>query len=1036
MDKRKKLLALGFTEEKIARLLGGDHVEDAAKVEESIVKTGDEPLQMPPQQIVDFIHLHNHTDYSTLDGICRIPDLVSRAVALGMPAVAMTDHGNISGAIQFYRTAMDAGVKPIIGCEVYTVPDMHERIDRKMWHLVLLAKNLTGYRNLAKITSAGYLEGFYYQPRVDLELISQHSEGLIAITACLKGYIPAMILAGNEEEARAELGRLRDIFAGDLYVEIMDHGMEEQQRVNPELIRLAGDMGTKLLASNDSHYINAEDATAHEVLLCIQTKARLADENRFRFPSDQFWFRTPDEMAALFPPEYLTRTLEVAEKCNLELDLSISHMPQFQTPDRSSAEEYLWQRIQEGVHERGEMDTVRQERLQHEYDMICRTGFPGYFCIIDDMVRFARRSGIRVGAGRGSAVASLVCSTLGITGVDPIEHDLLFERFLTADRVSPPDIDVDFDATRRGEITEYLRREYGHTASIITFNRLSPRSLVRDVGRVLGVNQAEMNAASSAIPNHTEETLAELRDEIDKLRTIDQRVIDIGTRLHGVIRHSSRHPGGVVVSNEPLTKHIPLRLSGGKSMTQFDKNCLEIAGMLKLDVLGNEYLTIAEMTLDLIRERHEVDISDIPMDDHRTYQLISSGDVSGIFQLGARWGRQLALQMQPRCFRDIIHIISIGRPGVLDSGLADAYFEARDSGDIRYSHSSLEPILRDTYGVILFQEQIMQIAVEAAGFNWSDADGLRKAIGKKDMILMASIQTQFVDGCVDMPREIATELWRQIQHFGGYGFNKAHAAGYADLTYRTAYLKANYFIEYFAALLSVKGDDEDDRRKYIRGLRRREVEILLPDINASTDRYTIVGEAIRLPLTAVSGLAKKAYSAIIEARSDGGFSSYEDLYERVDSRTVHKGVREKLVMAGAFDGLHDRQELLQQLEIPDSDILSLEFEALGLYLGHPLGDTEYNGALHIGEVADLSIGSEFRTVGIVAAMTPHIDRNGGSMAFVTIEDRTHELEVVIFARDYREELEVGDVIHLQANLDQPLKAIAIDYEIQATLAAV
>ena len=1001
---------------------------------ESVEETP-QPEMDKPQRTgnCDFIHLHNHTDYSALDGMCRIPDLVARAVELGMPAVAMTDHGNMGGAIQLYRSCMDAGVKPIIGCEVYQVRDMRERTDER-WHLVLLAKDEIGYRNLVKITSAGYLDGFHRKPRIDLDYVSQHSDGLIAMTACLAGHIPSLILTGRMDEARVELGRLQDIFGDDLYVEIMDHGMDEQGAVNPELVRLAGDMEVPVVATNDCHYINADDAIAHEVLLCLQTKKRLADEDRFRFPSHQFWFRTAGEMAALFPQDYLQRTMEVAEKCDLELDLSTSHYPQFPMPDGSTAEEYLWKRIQEGIRQRygDTLDTIRQDRLRHEYDVICRTGFAGYFLIIEDMIRFARGQGIRVGAGRGSAVASLVCYALGITSVDPMEHGLLFQRFLTEDRVSPPDIDVDFDATRRGEIIEYLRDRYGHTAGIITFNRLSPKSLIRDVGRVLDMDKSIIDAASARIPNHTDMTLAEMSEA---LGNIDQRVIDIGTRLNGVIRHSGCHPGGVVISERPLTDFIPLCISGGTILTQFDKDDLESCGMLKLDALGNEFLSVVDMSSRLIRERYGID--DIPIDDTATYRLISSGDVIGIFQLGARWGRKLAPRMQPRSFRDIVHIISIGRPGVLDSGLAEDYFTARGSGEVHYLHPNLEPILSDTYGIILFQEQIMQIAVEIAGFTWSEADRLRKAIGKKDDALMADMQSRFVGGCHDIPRAIADELWDQIAFFGGYGFNKAHAAGYADLTYRTAYLKAHYPLEYLAGLLSVKGGDPDDRRQFIAEARRRGIDVRPPDINMATDHCTIVDDAIMLPLTAVSGIAEKAYEAIMEAREAGSFSSYEDFCERVAGRSVNRRIRANLIMAGAFDSLQDRRALLRdQLEIEDPDILALEHEVLGIYIsGHPLDCYDYDVVRPIGEVAGLPIGSEFRTVGVIEALKPHVDRNGGDMAFITIEDWLNCMEIVILASVYRDDLEVGMAIHAVVEIGERGPKVN-DYEILELAAAV
>jgi DNA polymerase III subunit alpha len=1021
---------------KIIAKLKTDSVGKTEKVETAKIDDKQPvPELVSPTSTNGFVHLHVHTDYSILDGMCKIDNVIRRAVEFGMPAVAMTDHGNMSGAIEFYQTAKKAGIKPMIGCEVYYVPDMNSRADNKMWHLVLLAKDLIGYRNLMKITSAGYKDGFHYKPRVDLDLVSRYSSGLIAMTACINGYVPSMILSGKVDVARMELGRLRDIFSDDLYIEVMDHGLLEQKQVNPELIGLGDEFGVPILATNDCHYINADYHTAHDVLLCIQTKRTLADKDRLRFGSDQFYFRTQQEMATLFPEEYLTRTLEVAEKCNLELDFT-SKMPQFVTSDGSTPEDYLWQRIQDGIQERysGEIGHDRIERLEREFDVIKRTGFTSYFLIIDDMIKFARGNQIRVGPGRGSAVASLVCYVLGITDVDPITNELMFERFLTEDRISPPDIDVDFTHNLRGELLEYLRKKYGYATQIITFDRLMPRSLIRDVGKVLNADPAKLGAVAKKVSKYTEDTLSELSNEIQQLNDLDPQIIELGTKLHGIISNISKHAAGIVVSNEPLTNLIPLQMSKKMELSQYNKDSLENCGMLKIDALGCKFLTIISMALEHIGL--DLSIDNLPMNDAVTYDLICSGELAGVFQLSQECGRGLVARMQPRSFEDLCQLISIGRPGVIDSGLAEEYFNARETSEIKYLHPSLEPILSETLGVILYQEQIMKIAVDIAGFSWTDADKLRKAIGKKNPELMASMKARFIYGCGNngMPADTSGQLWEQIEYFGGYGFNKAHAAGYAKLTYQTAYLKAHYPLEYYASLMSIKADDDDNTMDYIFEARRCGIRILTPDINISTDSCVIAGDSIILPLTAISKLAEKAYAAILNERDKGLFNSYEDFCNRLERRTVNKWIRQNLVKAGAFDSLHQRSDLLE-IVCKDSvtDMLAMEREALGLYIsGHPLDKFDYDdGTVHIDKVSDLSIGSEFKTVGVISKVNEHIDKKGGRMAFITIEDGRDSMEFVIFASVYHDCLTDGDIVHIQGRLNEiePLKAIAIDYEV-------
>jgi DNA polymerase-3 subunit alpha len=985
---------------------------------------------------VNFAHLHTHTDHSILDGICKIPDLVKRAKELGMSSVAMTDHGNMSGALEFYETAQKEGIKPIIGCEVYYVLDVKEK-ERRSYHLVLLAKDIVGYHNLIKISSAGYLNGFYYRPRVDLELINKYSQGLIAMTACIAGYIPSMIIEGKVNEARAELGKLKEVFNEDLYIEVMDHGIKEQKIANPELIRLGEEFGISIVPTNDAHYINADDYLAHLVSLCIKTGKTISDPNKLTFDADQFYFKTADEMASLFPEEYLTRTLEVAEKCNLDLVTFASRLPKFPTPDGSDPDSYLRTRIQEGMKQRYEnISQTHMERLTREYNVIKKTGFSGYFLIIDDMVQYARRQCIRFGP-RGSVIGSLVSYVLGITDIDPVEHDLLFERFLTEDRVSPPDIDIDFNSGRRDEVINYLQSKYGYTAQIVTFNKLSPRSLVRDVGRVLGVNKAVIDSAAKSIPQNIEpdDTLSKLQSQILELANINPKVIDIGTNLHGVIRHHGKHPGGLVVSDKPISDVIPLCISKGIKLTQFDKKSIEIAGLLKIDILGSPFLLALDKTLKLIEQRHGIKLSDPDTSDQATYDLICSGDVNGVFQLGQECGKQIVEKMLPRNFDDLVHLISIDRPGVL-SGFVERYFEAKSLGKIQYLHPDFESILSETFGTIIYQDQIMRIAVEVAGFNWTEADELRKAVANQKVEHMEPFKDKFISRLMikGIPQQAVEELWVQFLKFGKYCFNKSHAVGYAKLTYMTAYLKTHYPMEYLASLISVRVDNKDERKQYIHDALVRGIKIHTPDINISTDDCSIVDDTVYLPLAMIKGVGPIACGAIVKERSKGAYKSITDFCERVDRRQVNKNVRRNLAKAGAFDGLYDRSSLLKKLfNAGDEQLMIMEKDMLGLYISGYLSDGFWynDGSLHINEIANLSQEDEFTTIGIVEKVYEHVDRNSNTMAFITLEDNTGQLEVVIFSDAYNCVLTVGDVILLTAKLSQhdPLKAIAVNFSL-------
>jgi DNA polymerase III subunit alpha len=989
--------------------------------------------------MTQFVHLHTHTDHSVLDGICRIPNLVKRAKELDMTAVAMTDHGNMSGALEFYKTAKKEGIKPIIGCEVYYVNDMKEKKERSPYHLVLLAKDIVGHHNLIKITSAGYIDGFYYRPRVDLELISKYSQGLIAMTACIAGYVPSMIIEGNINESKAELGRLKEIFKDDLYIEVMDHGIKDQKIANPELIRLGSEFNIPIVATNDVHYINSDDYFSHLVSLCIRTGKIISDPDKLPFDADQYYFKTTEEMGKLFPEEYLTRTLEIAEKCDLDLDLSTTHLPKFPTPDNSDPDSYLWQRIQEGIQQRynGNISQAHTDRVAKEYDVIRRTGFSGYFLIIDDMVQYAKSQCIRFGP-RGSVIGSLVSYLLGITDIDPMPYGLLFERFLTEDRVSPPDIDIDFNSERREEVINYLQRKYGYTAQIVTFNRLSPRSLVRDVGKVLNIGKAKIDSTAKSIPQVTEpeDTLSKLQSQILELNSINPKVITIGTKLHGVIRHNGKHPGGVVVSDKPISDLIPLCIAKGITLTQFDKKSVEAAGLLKIDILGSPFLLALDKALKLIEQRHGIQLADPAINDQATYDLICSGDVSGIFQLGQECGKQIVEKMLPRSLDDLIQLISIDRPGVLSSGYVDRYFAAKSSGMSQYLHPDFEPILSETFGIIIYQEQIMRIAVEIAGFDWNEADRLRKAVTDQEAEQMEPFKDKFISGLTakGIPQQAVEELWVQFLKFGKYCFNKSHAVGYAKLTYMTAYLKTHYPIEYLSSLISVRLDDKDERNRYIRDVIVRGIGIHVPDVNISTDVCSIVNDTVYLPLSMIKGVGPTACEAIIIERSKGAYKSVADFCERVNKRRVNKNVRRNLAKAGAFDGLYDRSSLLKRIfNAGDDQLMIMEKEMLGLYVSGYLSDSFWynDGSLHINEINNLSLDDEFTTIGIVGKVYEHSDRNGNTMAFITLEDNTGQLEVVIFSSEYTCPLTVGDMIFMKAKLSHhdPSKATAVNFSL-------
>jgi len=885
-----------------------------------------------------FVHLHVHTHYSILDGAGRIPDLVARAKKCRMPALAITDHGNLFGAIEFYEEAVEAGINPVLGYEAYVAPE--RRQDRTgtageaAYHLTLLCENETGYRNLLKLASSAYLEGFYYRPRIDKELFAAHHEGLIALSGCLSGEAAKRILAGDEAGARAALGFYREILGPErFFVELQHNGLEEQARANRSLLALAKELSLETVATADVHYLDREDAEAHDVLLCVQTGKKLADVGRMRFHSDAYYFKSPDEMRADFAevPDAVARTVEIASRCRVEFDLSTFHMPPFPTPAGESAESFLAKLAEGGLRRRfGEPSAEARARLRFELDVISRMGFAGYYLIVWDFVRFAKEQGIPVGPGRGSGAGSLVAYVLEITDLDPLKYGLLFERFLNPGRKQMPDFDIDFCQERRGEMIKYVTDRYGadRVAQIITFGRMAAKASVRDVGRVLDVSLPEVDAIAKKIPGGPGVTLAgalKSEPELAEAYARDaqvKRIIDLAKRLEGLCRQSSTHAAGVVITDRPLTEYVPLYRQPGTDLvaTQYDWHVVvEKLGLVKMDFLGLQTLTILDKCVKLLAARGvEVSLARLPLEAPEVYALLGRAESEGVFQLESGGMRELLVKMKPDCFEDLIALVALYRPGPLGSGMVESYVECKHGRrPAEYPHPSLEPILRETHGIILYQEQVMAIARELAGFSLGDGDSMRRAMGKKIPEVMQQFRQQFVDGCGKNGIDARTAglIFDQMEYFAGYGFNKSHSACYAMLTYQTAYLKTFHPVEFMAAVLTCESGKIEKIVQYVDEARRMGIEVLPPDVNESgvTFRPTPLREGeeggeekdrIRFGLVAVKGVGGKAAESIADARAEGGlFKGLYDFCERVDTRLVNKSVVESLVKAGAFDSL-------------------------------------------------------------------------------------------------------------------------------------
>jgi DNA polymerase-3 subunit alpha len=963
----------------------------------------------------DFVHLHLHSQFSLLDGANRLDDVIAAAREAGMPALALTDHGNLFGAIEFYQKARAAGVKPILGVETYITPGL--MTDRQLDpdgdnnHLVLLAENLTGYKNLLKLTSRAYLDGFYYKPRIDHDLLRQHSEGLIGLSACLKGEVNQKILANRAQEAERKVKDYLDVFGpGNFFLELQDHGIPEQAQANDVLRGIAARLGVGLVATNDCHYLRADDHEAHDVLLCIGTQRLLDDPDRLRYASKEFYLKSADEMFARFPRDAaaIENTLAIAERCDVEIDTGTFHLPEFPVPAGETPATYFEAVVREGFEERlaalerqGSRSLARhgeevyRRRLEAEIEVIERMRFPGYFLVVWDFIRYARKLGIPVGPGRGSAAGSLVSYSLRITDIDPLEYDLLFERFLNPDRIEMPDIDIDFCMRRRGEVISYVAEKYGrdHVAQIITFGTLAAKAVIRDVGRVLGVPYAKVDRIAKLVPEMTR-SLAQAVKDVPKLEEEAAqdpevaKIVRIGCRLEGLTRHASVHAAGVVITSEPLEELVPLyKVKKGDEetvTTQWDKDVVESLGLLKMDFLGLRTLTVIDDALILLRQQGEdFDLDRVPLDDPEVYRLFCEGRTNGIFQFESRGMKDLLRRAQPSKFEDLAAFNALYRPGTLTSGMVEQYIQ-RKRGDTRVSYvlPQTRPILEETYGVIVYQEQVMQIAVEVAGFTMAQADVLRKAMGKKKAEVMEEQKERFLDGAEarGVDRRKAQALWDYIEPFAGYGFNKSHSVAYAMLAYKTAYLKAHYPVAFMAAMLNSELSSSDAVAKYIRECHAMAIELLPPDVNESGWSFTVVGGAIRFGLGAVKGVGEGAIEAVLEARRGAGrFESFAHFAASLDLRQLNRKVFESLIKAGCFDtlGVH-RAALWQALdpvlgwalqrrrdreagqaalfggaqgaalepapdatvpEWPDRERLSYEKEALGLYLtGNPLSE--------------------------------------------------------------------------------------------------
>lgn len=1015
----------------------------------------------------DFVHLHVHTEYSLLDGASRIDELVQTAKQLGMKALAITDHGAMHGVVPFYQACKKAGIKPIIGCEMYlTSGSLHERRplkERKNYHLLLLAENDTGYRNLMRLSTEAHLQGFHYKPRIDKALLRQYRDGLIATSSCLAGEIPQAILDGNIAEAKRLVLEYLDIFGRDhFFFELQDHQLPQQERVNQQLIAWAKELDIPLIATNDVHYTHKSDHEIHDCLLCIQTGSKLADESRLRFPTNEFYLKSAEEMSQLFPhvKEALANTVHLAERCQVELPLGERLLPKYPLPDGMDAGLYLKDLCYQGALDRyGELTPEVVERLDYELSVIDRMGFNDYFLVVWDFVRFAHEQGIAVGPGRGSAAGSLVSYVLFITDIDPLKYRLLFERFLNPERVNMPDIDIDFNYERREEVIRYVVDKYGHdrVAQIITFGTMAPRAAVRDVGRVMGLSYKEVDRAAKLIPGNPGMTLAKAFEQEPKLKQLMKepkyrKLLQTVAKIEGMPRHASTHAAGVVIASVPLTEYVPLQVgSEGIPLTQYPMEVLEQIGLLKADFLGLRNLTVIEKTREFVRRRQGKvgALHHSQLDDPATYNLLSRGETTGVFQMESPGMKRVLKELKPSHFEDIIAVLALYRPGPMDQ--IPRYIRAKHGLErVTYPHPDLEEILSNTYGIIVYQEQIMQIAAKMAGFSLGQADLLRRAVGKKKKELLQQQRNAFVEGCVrkGYDEETGHQIYDLIVRFADYGFNRSHSAAYGMLAYQTAYLKANFPVEFMAALMTSVIGNQGKLAEYIEEARRMGIEVYPPDVQTSEESFTVENGAIRFGLAAIKNVGTLAIRELIQARQQGPFQDLLDLCTRVNVRLCNRRVLESLIECGACDslpgnraqnlflldevleraaasrrqadknqlslGLPDVEgvsfkEMLQEAPVTpftERDRLERERDLLGLFLsGHPLDQfrtvIQAHATHRLHDLAACHDHEQVTVGGWITHVKPIQTKKGEAMAFVQIEDRSGQCEVVVFPKAFR-----------------------------------
>ena len=883
-----------------------------------------------------FCHLHVHTQYSLLDGAARIKDLMARAKEMGMTHIAMTDHGVMYGTVEFYKEAKAAGITPVLGCEVYVAKqNMHDRqgrADREYSHLVLLAENQKGYQNLVHLVSLGWLEGYYYKPRIDYDTLAQYSEGLIGLSACLSGDIPRLLMQGDYQGAKQLAQRLSDIFGPEhFYLELQEHGIPVQKEVNAQIIRIARETGLPLVATNDVHYINQEDAAVQDVLICIQTGRFLDEENRMKMDSDQMYLKSGTEMETLFShvPEALENTQKIAERCHVELDFETQHLPQFPLPEGETNVGLLRRQAEEGFARRYGENPEVQKQLQFELNVIEQMGYVDYFLVVWDYIRFAKEQGIAVGPGRGSAAGSVVAYCLGITDVDPIKYNLFFERFLNPERITMPDIDVDFCYERRQEVIDYVIEKYGkdHVCQIITFGTMAARAVIRDVGRVMRIPYADVDRIAKAVPmelgitiDRAVEISQPLRREMEADETIAQ-LIATARKLEGMPRHVGTHAAAVVISKDPLMNIIPLQKNDETVTTQFTMGAIEELGLLKMDFLGLRNLKVIQDACNLVEKStgKPLDMEKIALDDPLVYQMIGEGDTDGVFQLESGGMRELLKELKPNCFEDIIACISLYRPGPMES--IPRYIQGkRDPSSVKYLDKRLAPILQVTYGCMVYQEQVMQIVRELAGYSWARSDLVRRAMSKKKRDVMAKERQAFIYGTEDgtvpgavkngVPEEVASQIFDQMTDFAQYAFNKSHAAAYGIVSYRTAWLKAHYPVETMAALMNSCLQSPEKIAQYIAYCRKKGIEVLPPDVNGSGVRFEVQDGKIRFGLSAVKNVGAKAVELIIPERAHKPYEDFFSFLRRVPADALNKRMVESMIKAGCFDSFHVKRSQL------------------------------------------------------------------------------------------------------------------------------